>query len=88
MGVATSPIFEFSQNMFTKPSATSMALAAGEVYQRTFQANSAYLALTTPDDVYDYTANSAIDGTGTKCGLMARNASGTTTFENFYGQGL
>jgi len=51
--------------MFTKPSATSMALAAGEVYQRTFQANSAYLALTTPDDVYDYTANSAIDGTGT-----------------------
>lgn len=26
--------------------------------------------------------------TGTKCGLMARNASGTTTFENFYGQGL
>lgn len=60
MGVATSPIFEFSQNMFTKPSATSMALAAGEVYQRTFQANSAYLALTTPDDVYDYTANITI----------------------------
>ena len=64
-GQADTPIFEFSQNMFTKPSATSMALAAGEVYQRTFQANSAYLALTTPDDVYDYTANSAIDGTGT-----------------------
>lgn len=64
-GQADTRIFEFSQNMFTKPTATSMALAAGEIYQRTFQANSAYLALTTPDDYYDYTANTAIDGTGT-----------------------
>jgi len=64
-GQADTPIFEFSQNMFTKPTATSIALAAGEVWQRTFQANSAYLALTTPDDYYDYTANSAQNGTGT-----------------------
>jgi hypothetical protein len=64
-GQADTPIFEFSQNMFTKPTATSMALAAGEVWQRTFQANSAYVALTTPDAVYDYTANDAQAGTGT-----------------------
>lgn len=64
-GQADTRIFEFSQNMFTKPTATSMALTAGEVWQRTFQANSAYLALTTPDDYVDYTANSAIGGTGT-----------------------
>lgn len=64
-GQADTPIFEFSQNMFTKPTATSMALAAGEVWERTFQANSAYLALTTPASVTDYLANSAIGGTGT-----------------------
>lgn len=64
-GQADTPIFEFSQNMFTKPTATSMSLAAGEVWQRTFQSNSAYVALTTPDDVYDYTANDSQDGTGT-----------------------
>lgn len=64
-GQADTPIFEFSQNMFTKPTATSMSLAAGEVWERTFQANSAYVALTALDSGYDYTANTAIDGTGT-----------------------
>lgn len=64
-GQADTLVFEVSENMFTRPSATSRALAAGEIYERTFQANSAYVALTTPEAVYDYTANSAIDGTGT-----------------------
>ena len=64
-GQADTPVFEFSQNMFTKPTATSMALTAGQVWERTFQANAAYVALTTLDAVYDYLANTAIDGTGT-----------------------
>lgn len=64
-GQADTQVFAFSQNMFTRPTATSMALAAGEVWARTFQANSAYVALTALDAVYDYTANTAIDGTGT-----------------------
>lgn len=64
-GQADTEIFAFSQNMFTRPTATSMALAAGEVWERTFQANSAYAALTALDAGYDYTANTAIDGTGT-----------------------
>jgi hypothetical protein len=42
-----------------------MALTAGQVWERTFQANSAYVALTALDAVYDYLANSTIDGTGT-----------------------
>jgi hypothetical protein len=64
-GQADTQIFEFSQNMFTRPTATSMALTAGQVWERTFQAASAYVSLTALDAVYDYTANSAIDGTGT-----------------------
>jgi hypothetical protein len=64
-GQADTEIFAFSQNMFTKPTATSMALTAGQVWERTFQANSAYVALTALDAVYDYLANSTIDGTGT-----------------------
>lgn len=64
-GQADTRIFEFSQNMFTKPTATSMALTAGEIWQRTFQANSAYISLTTPDDYVDYTANASANGTGT-----------------------
>ena len=65
-------IFEVSENMFTKPAATSRALAAGEVYERTFQANSAfYGAIVTPEAVYDYTANDAQNGTGTdRTGLL------------------
>lgn len=64
-GQAETRIFEFSQNMFTKPTATSMALTAGQVWERTFQANSAYVALTTPESVTDYLANASQDGTGT-----------------------
>ena len=64
-GVADTEVFAFSENMFTKPTATSMALAAGEVWERTFQAKSAYVALTALDSGYDYTANDAANGTGT-----------------------
>lgn len=64
-GQADTLIFEFSQNMFTKPSATSMALTAGQVWERTFQANSAYVALTALAATTDYTANTAQNGTGT-----------------------
>ncbi|MCC6772129.1 MAG: hypothetical protein IT360_13040 [Gemmatimonadaceae bacterium] len=64
-GQAETRIFEFSQNMFTRPTATSMALTAGQVWERTFQANSAYVALTTPVSVVDYLANDSQDGTGT-----------------------
>jgi hypothetical protein len=64
-GQADTPIFAFSQNMFTKPTATSMALAAGEIYERVFQANSVYVALTQPVAVVDYLANSAQNGSGT-----------------------
>ena len=64
-GQADTEIFAFSQNMFTKPAATSMALTAGQVWERTFQANSAYVALTALDAVYDYLANDSQDGTGT-----------------------
>jgi hypothetical protein len=63
-GQADTRIFEFSQNMFTKPTATSMAMASGEVWERTFQANSAYLALTTMVAITDYLANANIDGSG------------------------
>lgn len=64
-GQADTEIFAFSQNMFTKPAATSMALTAGQVWERTFQANSAYVSLTALDAVYDYLANDSQDGTGT-----------------------
>lgn len=64
-GQADTQVFEFGQNMFTKPSATSIALAAGEIYERTFQANSVYYSLTALEAVYDYTANDSQDGTGT-----------------------
>lgn len=63
-GVADTPVFEFSENMYTRPTATSKAMAAGEVYERTFQANSAYVALTAPVAVTDYLANANIDGSG------------------------
>jgi hypothetical protein len=63
-GQADTRVFEFSQNMFTKPTATSMAMAAGEVYERVFQANSAYVALTTPVAITDYLANANADGSG------------------------
>lgn len=64
-GQADTEIFAFSQNMSTRPTATSMALTAGQVWERTFQANSAYVALTALVAVVDYLANDAIDGTGT-----------------------
>ena len=79
-GVADTEVFAFSENMFTRPTATSMALAAGEVWERTFQAKSAYVALTALDSGYDYTANDAANGTGTD-----RTASLTATVTDLGG---
>lgn len=65
-GQTETVVFTVSENMFTRPTANSHALTAGEIYERTFQTDSAtYGSLVTPDAGYDYTANSAIDGTGT-----------------------
>ncbi len=58
-------VFMFSQNMFTRPSASSMALTAGQVWTRTFQAAGAYIALDAPVAGSDYSANDAQNGTGT-----------------------
>jgi hypothetical protein len=64
-GQATIPLLEFSRNMFTRPTATSMALAAGEVWERDFDIAVAYTSLATPVAHLDYEANTAIDGSGT-----------------------
>ena len=63
-GQADTLLWEDSRNMYAQP-ATSMALASGEVYERVYQAASAYLALTALEQTKDYLANSAADGTGT-----------------------
>lgn len=55
-------LFSFAENALD---ANSMSLAAGEIYERVFDAPSAYVSLTTPEAVRDYTANTAINGTGT-----------------------
>ncbi|MGK2966024.1 MAG: hypothetical protein ACSLFM_10530 [Tepidiformaceae bacterium] len=64
-GQADTEIFRFSQNKDTKPTATSMFITAGTIYQRTFQAASAYLTLTAIEANVDYLANTAQNGSGT-----------------------
>lgn len=63
-GNADTLLWEDSRNMFTNP-ATSLSLAAGEVYERVYQAKSAYVTLTALASTTDYLANSAADGSGT-----------------------
>lgn len=53
---ADTPIFEFSEEL---------TLTAGQVWERTFQANSAYLTLTTIAANTDYLANATSGGGGT-----------------------
>lgn len=62
-GQADTVIWEDSFNMLTNP-ATSRALAPGEVYERVYQAGSAFLVLTDLEAVKDYLANAAADGSG------------------------
>lgn len=62
-GQADTLIWADSFNMFTNP-ASSRALEPGEVYERVYQANSAFLVLTTPEAVKDYLANASQDGSG------------------------
>lgn len=63
-GQADTLLWEDTRNMFTNP-ATSLALAAGEVYERVYQAGSAFYVLTALAQTTDYLANSAADGSGT-----------------------
>lgn len=64
-GQADIPVFEFARNMFTRPSATSMALAAGEIWERDFDIPVAYTSLASVTANTDYQGNAAIDGSGT-----------------------
>lgn len=62
-GQADTLIWADSFNMFTNP-ATSRELGPGEVYERVYQAGSAFLVLTALEAVTDYLANAAADGSG------------------------
>lgn len=64
-GQADEEIFRFSRGMDTLPTADSMVMAAGAVYEADFPYAAPITALVTPVANTDYRANTAIDGSGT-----------------------
>lgn len=63
-GQADVEIFRFSRSM-NNETPDSLALAAGEIYERDFDTQSAVVSITAPVSGTDYLANTAVDGSGT-----------------------
>lgn len=65
LGQADTVLFRSSRSMYTKPTADSMALTAGEVYEAVVEYGAPAYALTAPVAITDYLSNTAANGTGT-----------------------
>lgn len=63
-GQADVEVFRFSRGMLND-TPDSLAIAAGDTYQRDFDTQSAVVAITAPVSSVDYLGNSAVDGSGT-----------------------
>ena len=64
-GQADEEFFRFTRSMHTRPTADSMSLTAGEIYEREFTIPGAYHSITAPVAGTDYSANDSADGSGT-----------------------
>lgn len=63
-GQADVEVFRFSRGMLNE-TPDSLAIAAGDTYERDFDTQSAVVAITAPVSSVDYLGNSAVDGSGT-----------------------
>ena len=65
LGQGAQEVFRFSRGKDTRPTADSMALTTGQIYEAEFEYGALLAAITEPVAVVDYLANTAANGTGT-----------------------